>query len=475
MQVKKGGLIAGLAVLFAAQAGLNYSNFPLWKENYSPIRAKSGNRDISGLDGVQQLFAMVGFREMLAGILWVRADTYFEQGNYDAILPIIRLVTMLDPQQIDVYATGMWHIGYNFTDEESRSDRRYLSTALALGREGAENNPNTYELFFETGWIWYHKVDDNYENAVFWWEEAHKREDMQGARKNILANAYMRNGQLDKAIELYEGLLDDAEKDFEEDSKTFHNRQLRDTIENNLDNLLVRMAQRGNFALDGGWYGEGKYDTKPPFDVGFSVKVTIPESRILQVEGSWNVQPIGSRIRVVLRDKNFPNAIPAGADWGAVQEVRLDPVTGQTFMQDSLFVRNQSFNTTLRMDRDPTMYPFAEKEYVIEFYYNPRSAPPHIQDKFGFNGEGLTDKNYLSMDARKGQRVLYCSFELTQDMLLRRGKWATETPIVLTPGFRDVNAPFDPEIISAMGIEEGATRSEDLIPVATDIDDTTGR
>ena len=107
-----------------------------------------------------------GFRELIAGILWVKADSFFDTGNYDAILPLIRLVTILDPHQIDVYATGMWHIGYNFTDEEQRSDRRYIPAALALGKEGYQNNPNTYEMFFETGWMWYHKIDDDYEHAV---------------------------------------------------------------------------------------------------------------------------------------------------------------------------------------------------------------------------------------------------------------------------------------------------------------------
>ena len=75
--------------------------FPGWKKNYSPVQE---NKDlISGaLSADQMLFALAGFRELIAGILWVRADSFFESGNYDAILPIIRLVTFLDPHQIDV-------------------------------------------------------------------------------------------------------------------------------------------------------------------------------------------------------------------------------------------------------------------------------------------------------------------------------------------------------------------------------------
>lgn len=469
MKVKKSAVIAALAVLIAGQGALNRANYPLWVDNFAP-KTKS---NLSGLGGDQLLFALAGFREMLAGILWVRADAFFETGNYDAVLPIIRLVTMLDPNQIDVYATGMWHIGYNFTDEQSRSDRRYLSSALALGAEGARNNPETYELFFETGWLWYHKIDDNYDKAVYWWEEAIKREDMQAARKNMLANAYIRDGKLEKALALYESLLADAEKRVKENPDLFEHRQNRDTIESNLDNFIVRMAQRGNFARKGGYYDEWKYDTNPPFDVGFSAKITIPEPKVLQVEGSWNVQPIGTRIRLVLRDKNFPHAIPAGAIWDSDPNVRLEPPIGQTFMQEGLFVRNQAFDETVRMDRDPTMYPFTTDTYLVEFYYNPRSAPPHIQDKFGYNGEGMTDKRFLSTTAREGQRVLYCAFEITQDMILRQGKWFNEVPVLATKNFVETGLNFEDEIIPSV-IDPSKTDSTDLIPVPTKADDGAG-
>src|SRR5450432_4284873 len=174
--------------------------FPNWKKNYG-----SHGRSLVGGGGIapdQMLFVLAGFRELIAGILWVRADAFFDSGNYDAILPIIRLVTLLDPNEIDVYATGMWHIGYNFTDEEQRSDRRYIPSALALGKEGARNNPDTYELFFETGWMWYHKVQDDFPKAVDWFEQAQQHDDIQPARRNLLIWAYQRAGQQDKALDL---------------------------------------------------------------------------------------------------------------------------------------------------------------------------------------------------------------------------------------------------------------------------------
>lgn len=459
-------LMGALALAVLGQGALHagyLQNF--WSKNYSP-----GNSQIQKeLSPDQIILQLFGFREFLAGILWVRADGFFDQGNYDAVLPIIRLCTILDPKQIDVYATGMWHIGYNFTDEEQRSDRRYIESALALGKEGARQNPNTYEMFFETGWMWYHKVDDDYFQAVRWFEEAAKREDIMPARRNLLTQAYMRNGQVENALDLYYNLYDKSKARVEAEDYQFGDTQQFATIENNLDTTLVRMVQRGwvaKYSPDGkanGWYNSGNYDTKPPFDVGFSAKVTVLSDRVIRVEGTWNVLPVGTRVRVTLRDADYPNAKLAELNWDGTEGVKLDPPRDKTFMQDQLFVRNRKFNRKVDMSKDPTMYPFLGKKYLVEFYYNPRSAPPHIQDKFGYSGEGFTDSNFLRTDVRQSQKlvpsqkdddgniigwvsepiqgltqpVMYTSLEISQDQVRRKGEWVDKVPVLKTKNYKE--------------------------------------
>ncbi len=448
MRVKPAPLLAAAAALFLGQATVQTTQvYPLWKKNYAPIQG-----DYTGLSPEHFLFALAGFRELIAGILWVRADAFFDEGNFDAILPIIWLVTRLDPHQIDVYATGMWHIAYNFTDEGSRSDRRYIPSATALGVEGTKNNEHTYELFFETGWLYYHKIEDAYPESVKWFTEATKRADMLPARRNILNNALQRNNEVEKASDYLFSLLDEAEKKLKE-SGEFQNRQNRDTIEQNYDNLLVRMAQRGYLAKKGGYYDTWQYDTKPPFDVGFSAQVTVLEPRKIQVVGTWNVLPVGTRVRIVLRDADYPRAIPAAMEWYQGDRINLDPPKDLTFMQDQLFVRNQRFNRTIDMSRDLTMYPFVSDRFVVEFYYNPRQAPAYIQDKFGWNGEGMTDANFLNTEVRPGQRVVYTKMEFSRDEILRRGEWADKAPVRQTSNYRGL-APsqLDREIIRVPGI-----------------------
>jgi hypothetical protein len=445
-------LLAAIVVLLIAQAGLvQFVVRPRYMQDFA-VQTKGGSDELPAELLFLQFF---GFREVLAGILWVRADSLFDSGNYDAILPIIRMVTWLDPHYIDVFATGMWHLGYNFTDEESRSDRRYIPYALALGKEGAANNPETYEMFFETGWMWFHKIDDDYPQAIKWLTLGNERKDILPARRNLLSAAYFRNGEPQKALDWYYRLLDQAQTRFEQIGD-FMARSQRDTIENNIDTTLVRMAQRGQFALNrnDGSYGRLPYDTRPPFDVGFSVRVVVEDSKVLRVEGTWGVLSIGTRVRIVLRDENLAHGQPAGMDWDYADTVSLDPPRGQTFMQDQLFVKNGKFNRRIDMSRDPMMYPFAEDSYIIDFYYNPRSAAHHIQDKFGYNGEGMTDKNYLNTEVRPGQRVIYTQFRATKDQLLRRGAWRDKTPVFQTPGFVPVStlSSFESEIIQVPGL-----------------------
>lgn len=428
-------LIGALVVLFIGQALLsNYALRDKWNKDFGPGSGRSLVHANSSPE--QVLLQLFGLREFAAGILWVKADSFFETGNYDAILPIIRLVTWLDPKQIDVYATGMWHLGYNFTDEEQRSDRRYIPSALALGKEGAAQNPNTYEMFFESGWMWYHKIDDDYFQAVKWLVQAAQRPDMLPARKNLLANAFERNGQIEESLTTRYRFLAEANERIKRDP-AFGNFSLRDTIEGNIDTMLVRMSQRGFFARkrNDGSFERLPYDVKPPFEVGFSAKVTVEDPRIIRFEGTWNVLPVGSRIRAIVRDANYPGAKLAELDWDSQSDVELDPPRDLTYMQEQLFVKNRRFNRRVDMSKDPTMYPFTTDKYLVEFYYNPRSAAAHIQDKFGWDGVGMTDANFLRSDVRPDQRVMYTTLTLTRDQILRRGEWQSSVPIVKTSNY----------------------------------------
>ena len=76
-------------------------------EQYKP---KSTAKSFMGLNNEFLLLPLLGFREAAAGLLWVRCDEFFHSGDYDAILPLVRLITWLDPHAENVYVTGAWHL-----------------------------------------------------------------------------------------------------------------------------------------------------------------------------------------------------------------------------------------------------------------------------------------------------------------------------------------------------------------------------
>lgn len=128
--------------------------------------ARSGDM-MAELPGQFIVASFTGFKQVIAGALWVRADDFFHSGRYQEIIPIVRIVTWLDPHNIDVYTTGAWHLDYNFVDEaNSLSDKRYIPASIALMKEGIRNNPNIWDLYFELGWTHYAKKLMDNEKAL---------------------------------------------------------------------------------------------------------------------------------------------------------------------------------------------------------------------------------------------------------------------------------------------------------------------
>jgi tetratricopeptide (TPR) repeat protein len=423
-------LLIGLLIAAAiVQGGLQATIDPLWRKYYAPK-----NLYAVGLSPEQMLFALVGFREVLAGILWVRADEFFHSGNYDAILPIVRLVTILDPHQIDVYVTGAWHMGYNFTDEDQRSDRRYLAPALMLLEEGIRNNPNTYEMWFELGWMKYHKIQD-FPGAVVAFEKAVTFDDIPLARRNILAHAYEKNGQIWKALEYYKKLYAINQELVEEFPDSDSAKIGRDTVESNLDLHIIRMAARGYFAMKRGDYNqEGRYTTLPPLEqMNFGARVSVIEPGVIRVVGTLGLAPIGARVRCTLKDAGYVLDL-------SPKEFTFEIDKDVTYMQDELFNRKKRFARTINMSKDPVMYPFIADKYDVEFLWSPRWAPPHVQDRLGWNGEGMDDKRYLDTSV-PGLRQIRAVIHLTREQLLRTGEWRDKVPVVETEGFVEVPEP----------------------------------
>ncbi|MCS6950987.1 MAG: hypothetical protein NZ520_11050 [bacterium] len=402
-------LIVALVALWAVSAALQTSIDPARKQFEPKVEGLFGK--MTGLPTEYIFGTMLGFREVVAGALWVRADSFFHEGNYDAILPIIRLVTWLDPHNLDVYSTGAWHIGYNFTDTEQRSDRRYLSAALKLLEEGIENNPHVYDLYFEMGWMWYDKIKQGH-NAVQWFQKAYEfpnRPDeyspgIPPARRHMLAHAWEKAGLIDQALLTWQDILRRHEEYYQQHKKEYMARVQIDVAKHNYTLNELRKYRR---------YIKQPPDTQPPVDVKFDVKVRMVEPKIIEVSGTVDMGQYydeqmrkmdyrPGRVDVVLRDEGYKSSIlptdekEAGEVWR--QKVFTFEVPDVTIMQEQIAIIKGKFKRKIDMSKDPMMYTFKAPRYVITVRFNPLYAPPQTQDRIGWRGEGLTDKRYLRVD-----------------------------------------------------------------------------
>ena len=390
-----------------------------------PKETAGQSKVYGGLNNEFLILPLLGFREAAAGLLWVRCDEFFHSGDYDAILPLVRLITWLDPHADNVYSTGAWHLDYNFTDSSERSDRRYIPPALALLDEGIENNNAIYDLKFEKGWQEYDKVKDfNGAVSAFRRAVAGPTGDGFGARNgkgeivmdtdgelyfpyaaplkvnHLLAHSYEKMGRIPDALRTWKEALDLNAKLSKGKEKDFSLFSLRRAEIHNYNETLQRYNNR--YVM-----GQDKHDqtnphaypavldirpggTKPSaWDTALNTVILVKSPKVFKISGKISLAD-GARMDVRISDWNFK-------DSAMDPELKTfdPPDLSQTILIDSISVKKTTFSREMDMSKDPKMYSFSNKDglYKVVISFNPRTTSPHIQDLSGWNGEGLTDSN----------------------------------------------------------------------------------
>jgi hypothetical protein len=452
----KSGLAAFLVVLVLIQAFLQVRIDPQ-RHQFEPGDPSKTGAAVKQLPIEFALGAVVGFREAIAGLLWVRADEFFHNGDYEAITPMVRIITWLDPHQIDVYQTGAWHMDYNFTDDGQRSDRRYIPLSIALLKEGIENNPTVPALDSDLAFTHYYRKVEDYVGARDWFLDGQRKIDKlfadadkpdalpatkqaaQDAGANIttlshgLAHAYEGMGDIPDAIKQWQYCIAMHQRNIKNGAATeWGERTSLDTAQKQ----LYEMQQRVKWRKDLG---------KDPVDLGFDAELVRIAPKVFVVKGTLNVigskdfkletgahtwTPVdGARVEVRLQDadykmKEIPNF--------SLSSLNLDP--NVTIMQESVSVRGGKWEKKIEMNKDPEMYTFTAPKYTVTFWFNPSNTndcPPNVQDRFGWLGEGITDKRYLDTSGQlpgdilnpiPGLRYVRKTITLTREDLLGTGE-----------------------------------------------------
>ncbi len=183
------------------------------------------------------------FRGVLVDFLWIRGIARHQEKKYYELLAINNLIAKLQPHFPSIWIFQAWNMCYNIAHEwESPEDKwKWIKAGLTFAEKGAVKNPTSGELFFEIGYLYFHKFDaktiefadyyrkrlkedenrDNYERASYWVRKSlqyglttHNRLAVERTLCYILWRAALRNekeGNLTVAIDYAQGALKEWE------------------------------------------------------------------------------------------------------------------------------------------------------------------------------------------------------------------------------------------------------------------------
>lgn len=128
----------------------------------------------------------------VADVIWELTDVHWHKGEYSHIVHLCRMMAAARPRFVEAYANAGWLLWSMNRDAE----------AVAFYQQGIQANPHTFYLYDELGTYYYnHKRD--WANAARVYEKAAEFKDCPPVTLHMLAHAYERNGQLEKALAVW--------------------------------------------------------------------------------------------------------------------------------------------------------------------------------------------------------------------------------------------------------------------------------
>ena len=163
---------------------------------------------------------LTGFRGIAVDLLWMKADSYWHHGQWQRLLPLYHLITVIQPRFTLVWSDGGWHMAYNRREMARRNPqyspekrlqeaRRWMDEAILFLQRGLAYNQDKPDLYFDLGWTYFDKFKD-YAAAIGYLEKAVQK----GPgipRLKALAHAYEKVGRWSHALRTWETL--DAQGD----------------------------------------------------------------------------------------------------------------------------------------------------------------------------------------------------------------------------------------------------------------------
>ncbi len=139
--------------------------------------------------GVNIFNLFFGFRKIAASLIWLEVDRYWHQGLLYRMVPLMRTCVTLDPNFVEAYLIGAWHLAYNATAKLIDTPQHlkkwnpkykacvgeketFYYLAIDFLKKGIRHNPRDYKLYFDLGFAIYKNKMNDYPNAVRYLTEA---------------------------------------------------------------------------------------------------------------------------------------------------------------------------------------------------------------------------------------------------------------------------------------------------------------
>ena len=143
------------AITIALLAVIIFSGFNLDKFSEKAFSQRHSEKSSSAL-----LDILGELRYTAAAVLWMKTDYYHHEFEFsgknltknEPIMPLIRMITILDPHFVQAYDFGAYHLAVNL---------KHYKESMDFLKEGLQNNPNSFELNWEYGFLLYKEIKYN--------------------------------------------------------------------------------------------------------------------------------------------------------------------------------------------------------------------------------------------------------------------------------------------------------------------------
>jgi hypothetical protein len=140
--------------------------------------------------------ALGTFRGLAVDVLWARADSLQDKGQFFEAQTLSQWITALQPRFPKVWGFQAWNMAYNISASTTVAAERWgwITRAIdLLRRQGIPLNPKDANLNMELGWIYFHKVGGRNDREHWYYKARLARDfrevlgDMTGGRTSAQA------------------------------------------------------------------------------------------------------------------------------------------------------------------------------------------------------------------------------------------------------------------------------------------------